>query len=154
MTIFLIGPPGIGKTLVAQELAKLGALHLEVDAFRARIGATTTTNPVVEDAINWQVYCAAVQAMRTNKTTVVDSTGASKRYPYLRTAIQGWQQVVLLTSAFPYAACARKWGSSYSQEQFNYILSKILEVKADITYSIDVHRPVQIAQDIWTRYDL
>ncbi len=149
MILFLIGPPGIGKTTVAHELAILGATHLEVDDYRARIGASTTTNPVVEDAVNWRVFCAAALEAREGRLVVIDSTGASKRLRFLRAALDRYpQRVVRLTSSFPYASCAKKWGASYSLEQFNHILSKIQEVKADLDRSVDGTTSTVLAREI------
>ena len=151
MILFLCGTPGIGKTTVAKLLAvDPGVLHLETDVIRLEMGLTTTTSPIGEDAVNWRLFTRTVDFFRAHgQLAIIDMTGASRRLPYLRTALGEYPQtLVRLTSAFPYANCARKWGQAYSQDKFNHLHEAVIHLPADHELRVDGKTPSQTYQEL------
>lgn len=148
MILFFAGTPGIGKTTLAQALP---ALVFSLDDYRAKTGVTSTTNPLVEDAVNWQVFCAVAQALRAepSRLTIVDSTGTSRRLPFLRYALGEYpQRLVRLNGSFAYANCTRKWGQAYSLDQFQRLEGKVRDLHADIDLRVDGKTPPDLAQEL------
>jgi predicted kinase len=157
MILFLSGTPGVGKSRLAAHLREDPAfLHLEFDRLRLELGAQTTTNPAVEDAINWRAYTRAIDFLGTDMTergrhVIIDSTGISRRLPYLRQALADYDQLFLrLLASFPYALCAKKWGSSYSQEQFNHIAGMVMSLETDYDVHVDGKSADQLAGEVRT----
>lgn len=153
MILFLVGTPGIGKTTVAHALTELrnDVTVLSGDNIRADIGATNTTNPVVEDALNWRLFTGAAAALRKDPASlvVIDTNGISKRLPFLRYALGEYQQhFVRLNAGFPYSLCTRKWGQAYSQAKFEHILAKVMSIAVDHDVNIDGKTPQIVAREI------
>ncbi len=153
MIIVLAGAPGIGKTSVAKELQTLlpAVFHIEMDQLRENLGATTRTNPTVEDAINWKAYELASDHLRDYPFgwVLLDSTGLSRRLPYLRTALADHdQKMVRLISSFAFAKCASKWGTAYTQAQFDHINTRIMSLSSDHTVRVDGKTAQETAAEI------
>jgi predicted ATPase len=155
MILFLAGTPGIGKSSLtaALQAAYQPTAHLEVDRFRKELGTQDTIHASVEDALNWRIYVAAVDLSRKWSTQshliVIDSTGISKRLPYLRFALGDYEQkMVRLWSAYPFAMCARKWGSDYSQEKLDHIQKMVMSLRTDIDVCVDGKSATALATDL------
>ena len=152
MILILAGPPGSGKTSVAREILGLvpNSLHLEFDQFRSAL-ANIRTNPAVEDAVNWRVYTKAIEALRRQPEplVIIDSMGISKRLPYLRQALSEYDQLLVrFMSAFPYAACTKKWGQVYTEAQCSHIVKMVMELHSDYDVRVDGKESSEIAQEI------
>ena len=153
MIMFLTGTPGIGKTTVASAIAeqRSDVTILCGDNIRAEIGASTTTNPVVEDALNWRLFTGAAIALRKDPASlvIIDTNGISKRLPFLRYALGEYRQhIVRLNAAFPFNLCIKKWGQAYSQGKFDHIAAKVACIEADFDIQIDGKTPQVIASEI------
>lgn len=150
MIILLTGTPGVGKTTVAKQLASLlRATHIEMDQLRFRTGASKSTDPHVEDAINWRAYETALDKLKSGSDVILDSTGTSRRYPYLRYALGEYPQTLIrLSSSFPYGKCAAKYQDKISPEKFQRMLEKVNALPADITILVDSQTPQEICEKI------
>jgi predicted kinase len=86
MLIILGGLPGVGKTAIAVELARLtGAVHLRIDSIEQAMRASG--NRPVDDAGYRVAYAVAEDNLRTGRTVIADSVNP------LRVTREAWAAV-------------------------------------------------------------
>jgi predicted kinase len=74
MLIIFGGLPGVGKTAIAAELARLiGALHLRIDSIEQAIRASGFVNQPLDDAGYRVAYAVAEDNLRIGGTVIADS---------------------------------------------------------------------------------
>jgi hypothetical protein len=155
MILFFTGTPGIGKTSLIDALAqrhpRIG--HIQLDVIRAALGTTKTTSAPVEDAVNWRAYVAALDLARAWKAEphwiTIDSTGASRRFAYLRNALGDHPQLLIrLSSAYGYNLCRTKWGETYSHEQYQHLHGLICTIRPDIELLVDGKTASELAEEL------
>ena len=74
MLIILGGQPGVGKTAIAAELARLiGALHLRIDSIEQAIRSSGVVSQPIDDAGYRVAYAVAEDNLRIGRTGIADS---------------------------------------------------------------------------------
>ena len=74
MLIILGGLPGVGKTAIAVELARLtGAVHLRIDSIEQAIRSSGKVNRPLDDAGYRVAYAVAEDNLRIGRTVIADS---------------------------------------------------------------------------------
>lgn len=74
MIIILGGLPGVGKTAIARELARLiGAVHLRIDSIEQAIRASGRGSQPINDAGYRVAYAVAEDNLRIGRTVIADS---------------------------------------------------------------------------------
>ena len=74
MLIILGGQPGVGKTAIAAELARLiGALHLRIDSIEQAIRSSGVVSQPIDDAGYRVAYAVAEDNLRIGRTVIADS---------------------------------------------------------------------------------
>jgi predicted kinase len=75
MLVIFGGPPGVGKTTSAQELARqIGAMHVRIDSIEQAIRDCTPVVPPPLDEAGHRIGCAiALENLRVGRTVVADS---------------------------------------------------------------------------------
>jgi len=74
MLIILAGLPGVGKTAIAAELARLiGAVHLRIDSIEQAIRDSEVLSQPVNDAGYRVAYAVAEDNLRIGRTVIADS---------------------------------------------------------------------------------
>src|SRR5260370_38448155 len=74
MLIIFGGLPGVGKTAIAAELARLiGAVHLRIDSIEQAIRASGVVSQTLDDAGYRVAYAVAEDNLRIGRTVIADS---------------------------------------------------------------------------------
>ncbi|HKV94043.1 MAG TPA: AAA family ATPase [Candidatus Angelobacter sp.] len=74
MLIILGGLPGVGKTAIAQELARqLSAVHLRIDSIEQAIRNSETLTRPLHDAGYMVAYAVALDNLKVGRTVIADS---------------------------------------------------------------------------------
>ena len=74
MLIIFAGLPGVGKTAVAQELARqLGAVHIRIDSIEQAILDSGFANSLLNDGGYRVGYAVAADNLRVGRTVIADS---------------------------------------------------------------------------------
>ena len=74
MLIILSGLPGLGKTAIARELARLiGAVHLRIDSIEQAIRTSGVVSQPLNDAGYRVAYAVAENNLRNGRTVIADS---------------------------------------------------------------------------------
>jgi predicted kinase len=88
MLIIFGGLPGVGKTAVAVELARLiGAVHLRIDSIEQAIRASGIGNQSLDDTGYRVAYAVAEDNLRIGRTVIADSVNP------LRVTREAWAAV-------------------------------------------------------------
>ncbi len=88
MLIIFGGLPGVGKTAIAVELARLtGAVHLRIDSIEQAIRASGMVNQPFDDAGYRVAYAVAEDNLRIGRTVIADSVNP------LRVTREAWAAV-------------------------------------------------------------
>lgn len=139
--VFLCGTQGVGKTTLAHSWAQAGPnrLHIEVDLVRSsvRTESPKITAQALEDVVNWRTYVTAINGLRAGNAVCIDSTGASRRYGYLRQTLSDFPQTcVKLTAVDPIQMARLKW-PNMGDEEIGFYIRSTETIRAD--YEIQVH---------------
>lgn len=154
MILFLSGMMGLGKTTLAKNWYALNPSlrhHVEIDSLRDAIKreSPTIASAPLEDALNWRAFSEAVRKSREGKDICIDSSGASRRYAYLRYALGDYdQKLVRLVSSEPLARARAKWSGRISEGQLQFYSDTISKLRTDYDILIDNKNPQQVLQEL------
>ena len=94
MLIVLSGLPGVGKTTIARELARLiGAVHIRIDSIEIAIRESGIVTGSLDDAGYRVGYAVAEDNLRLGRSVIADSVNP---WPMTRDA---WRQVAVRTES-------------------------------------------------------